>query len=72
MSEPAFYELSSLSFGLQAGVENSESILVVQTLKGVDTLLTSTVKLGGDDRPRSVRKAAGWRAQPPRTWARIS
>jgi SH3 domain-containing YSC84-like protein 1 len=47
-SEPAFYELSSVSFGLQAGVESSESILIVQTPKGVDTLLTSTVKLGGD------------------------
>lgn len=47
-SEPAFYEISSASFGLQAGVETSEAILVIQTMKGVESLLSSTIKLGGD------------------------
>ncbi len=45
-SEPAFHEVSSLSFGLQAGVQQAESILVVQTVKGIESLLSSTVKLG--------------------------
>jgi lipid-binding SYLF domain-containing protein len=30
-SEPVFYEISSASFGLQAGMETSEAILVIQT-----------------------------------------
>ena len=47
-SEPAFYETSTASFGLQAGVESAEAVLVVQTVKGIESLLSSTVKLGGD------------------------
>ncbi len=47
-SEPAFYEISSASFGLQAGVETSEAILVIETIKGVESLLSSTIKLGAD------------------------
>ncbi|MGE0276377.1 MAG: lipid-binding SYLF domain-containing protein [Nitrospiraceae bacterium] len=47
-SEPAFYETSTASFGLQAGAESSEAILVVQTVKGIESLLSNSVKLGGD------------------------
>ena len=47
-SEPAFYEISSASFGLQAGVETSEAILMIQTIKGIESLLSSTIKLGAD------------------------
>ena len=47
-SEPAFYETSTASFGLQVGVESAEAVLVVQTVKGIESLLSSTVKLGGD------------------------
>jgi lipid-binding SYLF domain-containing protein len=47
-SEPAFYEISSASFGLQAGVETSEAILVIETIKGIESLLSSTIKLGAD------------------------
>jgi len=47
-SEPAFYEISSASFGLQVGVETSEAIIVIQTIKGVESLLSSTLKLGAD------------------------
>ena len=47
-SEPAFHEISSLSFGLQAGVQQAEAILVIQTVKGIESLLSSTVKLGAD------------------------
>src|SRR5580765_1499064 len=47
-SEPAFYEISSASFGLQAGVEMSEAILIVQTVKGIESLLSSTIKFGAD------------------------
>lgn len=47
-SEPAFYETSTASFGLQAGAESAEAVLVIQTVKGIESLLSSTVKLGGD------------------------
>ena len=47
-SEPAFYTLGSGSFGLQFGAEASEVILLVMTPRGVEALLTSTLKLGGD------------------------
>ena len=47
-SAPAFYEISSASFGLQAGVETSEAILIVQTVKGIESLLSSTIKFGAD------------------------
>ena len=47
-SEPVFYEISSASFGLQAGMETSEAILVIQTVKGIESLLKNTIKLGTD------------------------
>ena len=47
-SEPVFYEISSASFGLQAGMETSEAILVIQTAKGIESLLKNTIKLGTD------------------------
>ncbi len=47
-SEPAFYTLGSVTFGLQIGGEAAEIIMVATTQKAVDTLLSSSVKLGGD------------------------
>lgn len=47
-SEPAFFETSAASFGLQAGVQSQEAVLLVMSQKGVESLLTSTVKLGAD------------------------
>lgn len=47
-SEPVFYEISSASFGLQAGMETSEAILVIQSVKGVESMLKNTIKLGTD------------------------
>jgi lipid-binding SYLF domain-containing protein len=47
-SEPAFYTLGSGSFGLQFGAEASEVVLLIMTQRGVEALLTSTLKLGGD------------------------
>jgi len=45
---PAFYTLGSVSFGLQVGGEASEVILMVMTDRGMETLLTSSFKLGAD------------------------
>ena len=47
-SDPAFYEISSASFGLQVGVEMSGAIILIETMKGVESLLSSTLKLGAD------------------------
>ncbi len=47
-SEPAFYETSTASFGLQAGAQSSEAILLLNTQKAVDSLLTNKIKFGVD------------------------
>ncbi len=47
-SQPAFYTLGSVSFGIQFGGEGAEVIMMVRTQKAVDKLLTSSFKLGGD------------------------
>ena len=47
-SYPAFYTMGSVSFGLQIGGESAEVVLLVMSQKGVDSLLTSQFKLGGD------------------------
>lgn len=45
---PAFYTMGSVSFGLQIGGESAEVVLLVMSRKGIDSLLTSNFKLGGD------------------------
>ncbi len=45
---PAFYNLATASVGFQAGVAVSESVTLVMTEKGVNSLLADSVKIGGD------------------------
>ena len=45
---PAFYDLGTASVGFQAGVEVSEAIIVVMTDKGLNSLLATSFKMGGD------------------------
>jgi len=47
-SEPAFYTVGSVTFGLQIGGEAAEMVMVAMNQKALDSLLTSTVKLGGE------------------------
>ena len=47
-SQPAFYTIGSVSFGLQAGAESAEVIMVIRTQKALDALFTTKLKLGGD------------------------
>ena len=47
-SQPAFYTLGSVSFGLQFGGEASETVVLAMSQKAVDSLLTSSFKLGAD------------------------
>jgi lipid-binding SYLF domain-containing protein len=45
---PAFYNLGTASVGFQAGVAVSETVTLVMTEKGLNSLLATSVKLGGD------------------------
>ena len=45
---PAFYTLGEVSVGLQAGAEASEIVLLAMTERGVNAMLSPSVKLGVD------------------------
>jgi lipid-binding SYLF domain-containing protein len=45
-SEPAFYTMGSVTFGLQIGGEKAEVIMLVNTMKGIESLYSASVKLG--------------------------
>jgi lipid-binding SYLF domain-containing protein len=47
-SQPAFYTIGSVSFGLQIGGDAAEVIMMLRTQKAVDAMLTTSAKLGGD------------------------
>lgn len=47
-SEPAFYTIGSVTFGLQIGGQASEVVMLAMTHKATDSLLSSSFKLGGD------------------------
>ncbi|MGB2687564.1 MAG: lipid-binding SYLF domain-containing protein [Desulfobacterales bacterium] len=47
-SQPAFYTIGSLSFGIQFGGEKSEIIMMVFSQKGLDRLYSSSFNFGGD------------------------
>jgi lipid-binding SYLF domain-containing protein len=45
---PAMYTLEGGSFGLQLGAESTDVVMLVMNKRGVDALLSSKVKLGGN------------------------
>lgn len=45
---PAFYTIGEASFGLQAGADKSEVMLLVMSDRGVSSMLASSIKLGAD------------------------
>ena len=47
-SEPTFFTIGSVSFGLQIGGQNSENILLIMTRRGMEQMLSTNVKLGAD------------------------
>ena len=47
-SYPAFYTISSGSFGFQFGIEDNELFLLIMTEKGLNAVLDSQIKLGGN------------------------
>ncbi len=46
--QPAFYSMGSVSFGLQIGGESSEVVMQIRTEHGMESLYSSSFKLGGD------------------------
>lgn len=62
-SEPTFFTVGSVSFGFQAGVEASETVLLVMTQRGMERLLSTTVKLGADLSIAAGPLGAGAKAQ---------
>ncbi len=47
-SYPAFYTIGSVSVGLQIGADASQLIFMIMTDKGLNAMLTTEFKLGGD------------------------
>jgi len=47
-SEPAFYTMGAGSFGFQFGAQASEVVLLAMSRRGVESMFSSTFKLGGD------------------------
>lgn len=47
-SEPAFYTVGAVSWGLLIGVQDSQVILLVRTQRALESLYTSSFKLGAD------------------------
>jgi lipid-binding SYLF domain-containing protein len=45
---PAFYNVGAASVGFQAGIAVSETVTLVMTERGMNSLLATSVKLGGD------------------------
>ena len=45
---PAFYNIGAASIGFQAGLSVSQTLTLIMTDKGLNTLLANSVKLGGD------------------------
>ena len=46
-SEPAFYMVDSVTFGLQIWGEATEMIMVATNQKAIDSYLSSSIKVGG-------------------------
>ena len=46
--EPAFYTIGSVTFGLQIGGQAAEVVMLAMTQKAIDSLLSSSFKLGGE------------------------
>lgn len=62
-SEPTFFTVGSISVGFQAGFEGSETVLLVMTQRGMEHLLSTTVKLGADLSIAAGPIGAGAKAQ---------
>ncbi len=58
-SSPAFYDLAAGSFGFQAGLQDSEIMLMILTNRGLRAILDDQFKLGGDASATFVQWGGG-------------
>jgi SH3 domain-containing YSC84-like protein 1 len=47
-TSPAFYKIATGTLGFQAGAQSSEMVALVMTQKALDSMLSTSFKLGGD------------------------
>jgi lipid-binding SYLF domain-containing protein len=47
-SDPAFYTMGSVTWGLQIGGQVAEVVLLIMTQSGIDAMLSNKFQLGGD------------------------
>lgn len=62
-SQPTFFAIGAGSVGFQWGVEKSEVVLLVMTQRGMEHLLSTSVKLGADVSVAAGPLGAGAKAQ---------
>ncbi len=58
-SSPAFFQLSTASFGLQVGLQDSEILITILTEKGLNAVMDSRFKIGGDASVAFAQMGAG-------------
>lgn len=58
-SGPAFYTMGGIKVGFLAGGQSAETILLINTQKALDSMLSTKVKLGGDASVAVGPKGAG-------------
>jgi lipid-binding SYLF domain-containing protein len=63
-SQPAFYTVRSVTFGLQVGVGVAEVIMMIKTQKAMDTLFTSEFELGGEALFAAGPVGVGYKTHP--------
>jgi SH3 domain-containing YSC84-like protein 1 len=61
-SQPAFYTLGGVNFGLQAGVQDQELIIVIMTERGLNAVINRSATLGADASVAAGELGKGWNA----------
>lgn len=67
-SYPAFYSITGGSLGLQIGLESSAILFMIQTEKGLNSVLSSQFKIGADAGLTVVVFGGGLNASTTPTW----
>lgn len=62
-SEPAFYTIGSVTFGLQIGGQAAQVLMLAMTEKAIDSMLSTSFKLGGEASVAAGPYGAGAKAQ---------
>jgi lipid-binding SYLF domain-containing protein len=58
-SQPVFYDIGSVTFGFQIGAETAEAVMLAMNDRAVDTLLSSSFRLGGEASVAAAKQGVG-------------